>query len=128
MTQAEVIKVPMSRINHHLPKALHKQIRDIAFDADESTTVAINRAIENYVNTFGSEPAANTPKEPTAMDKHLAYQKMGLEGRLEHVMLKDKKEFLETSPNDNYDEEARRALWVKNINREIAIETAEAVA
>jgi len=71
-------KVEMSRINHHLPRVLHKQIRDIAFNKGISTTIAINTAIEAYVNSIGSEPAA-TSSQPVKLDSNKPYEGLTFE-------------------------------------------------
>jgi len=103
----------MSRINHHLPKALHKQIRDIAFDNNESTTAAINRAIENYVNSFGSAPAVKVAEVeiiPLTLEQEI------------DAGVEQSREFhnkFNTEPDDGpFDEEASRIKWTRKINLE----------
>ena len=123
-------KVAMSRINHHLPKALHKKIRDIAFDNDVSTTVAINEAIEGYIKSFGSDAKKETkpakPKEPTSMDKFMAYQAMGLDERVEVNMVNSRETHELYNSGEGFDEDKYRGIWVDKITRELEQEALEA--
>lgn len=47
-------KTEMSRVNHHMPKRMHIDVKELATKSEVSATILINRAVEHYLNFIGS--------------------------------------------------------------------------